>query len=91
MPASVAVIMRTRIAGLAVLLALAGCNLPIHPTYEFEALYAPAVATPSGINAALAAYASQICGSDPYGYTVLDEVFVGEAGPSYVRIRFACT
>jgi len=69
--------------------ALAGCAAPRHPTYEFEALYAPAVATPSGIKADLAAYAQQICGKD--GYDVLDQIFVGEAGPSYVRIRFACS
>ena len=80
--------MTMRIAGVAVFAALTGCNLPTHPTYEFEALYAPAVATPSGFKADLAAYAAQICGG---GYAVLDQVFVGEAGPSYVRIRFACS
>jgi hypothetical protein len=68
--------------------ALAACA-PRHPTYEFEALYAPAIATPSGIKADLAAYARQICGSG--SYDVLDQLFVGEAGPSYVRIRFGCS
>lgn len=68
--------------------ALAGCAGPRHPTYEFEALYAPAIATPSGIKADLATYAQRICGRD--GYDILDQLFVGDAGPSYVRIRFAC-
>jgi hypothetical protein len=80
--------MTMRIAGLACLAVLAGCASPRHPTYEFEALYAPAVVTPSGLKADLAAYALQICGG---GYDVLDQIFVGEAGPSYVRIRFACS
>ena len=80
--------MTVRIAGLSLLVALAGCAAPPHPTYEFEALYAPAVATPSGIRSDLAAYAAQICGG---GYDVLSQLFVGEAGPGYVRIRFACT
>jgi hypothetical protein len=80
--------MTVRIAGLACLVMLAGCAAPPHPTYEFEALYAPAVATPSGLKADLAAFAAQICGG---GYDVLDQIFVGEAGPSYVRVRFACT
>jgi hypothetical protein len=69
--------------------ALAACAGQHHPAYEFEALYAPAIATPSGIKADLAAYARQICGSS--GYDVLDQLFVGEAGPGYVRIRFACS
>jgi hypothetical protein len=68
--------------------ALSGCAGPVHPTYEFEALYAPAIATPSGIRAGLAAYAERICGRA--GYDVLDQLFVGEAGPGYVRIRFTC-
>jgi hypothetical protein len=68
---------------------LAACAGPAQPTYEFEALYAPAIATPSGIESDLAAYAGQICGRE--GHEVLDQVFVGEAGPSYVRIRFACS
>jgi hypothetical protein len=80
--------MTMRIAELGFLAALAGCAAPPHPTYEFEALYAPAVATPSGLKADLAAYAAQICGG---GYNVLDQIFVGEAGPSYVRVRFACS
>jgi hypothetical protein len=37
----------------------------------------------------LAAYARQICGSG--SYDVLDQLFVGNAGPGYVRIRFACS
>ena len=78
-----------RMACLMLLAALPACAGPVHPTYEFEALYAPAVATPSGIHADLAAYAAQVCGSG--GYNVLDQLFVGEAGPSYVRFRFACS
>lgn len=78
-----------RIAILMLAAALAACAGPAQPTYEFEALYAPAIATPSGIKADLAAYAGQICGRD--GYDVLDQLFVGEAGPGYVRIRFACS
>lgn len=69
--------------------ALAGCAGPRQPTYEFETAYSPAIATPSGVRADLAAYAQRICGSD--GYAVLDQLFVGEAGPSYVRIRFGCS
>jgi hypothetical protein len=69
--------------------ALAACALPRHPTYEFEAGYAPAIATPSGIMADLRGYAAQICGGS--GYDVLDQLFVGDYGPSYVRIRFACS
>lgn len=79
--------MRTLAAILAC--AVAGCAGPRHPTYDFEALYAPAIATPSSIKADLASYAQRICGSD--GYEILDQVFVGDAGPSYVRVRFACT
>ncbi|HEX2113670.1 MAG TPA: hypothetical protein VHM01_04620 [Alphaproteobacteria bacterium] len=78
-----------RCACLVLAAAVAGCAGPVHPTYEFEALYAPAIATPSGINSDLAAYAAQICGRGDYD--VLDQLFVGEAGPSYVRIRFACS
>jgi hypothetical protein len=78
-----------RIAWLVLVATLAGCAAPAHPTYEFEALYAPAIATPSGIKADLAAYARQICGSG--SYDVLDQLFVGNAGPGYVRIRFACS
>jgi hypothetical protein len=78
-----------RIAILLLGCALAACAAPQHPTYEFEALYAPAIATPSGIKADLAAYARQICGSG--SYDVLDQLFVGNAGPGYVRIRFACS
>jgi hypothetical protein len=78
-----------RIAVLMLGCALAACAGPRHPTYEFEALYAPAIATPSGIKADLAAYARQICGSG--SYDVLDQLFVGNAGPGYVRIRFACS
>jgi hypothetical protein len=70
-------------------MAMAGCAAPAQPTYEFEALYAPALATPSGLKADLAAYAQRICGRD--GYDVLDQLFVGDAGPGYVRIRFACS
>ena len=77
-----------RAAALIFACALWGC-IPRQPTYEFEALYAPAIATPSGIQADLAAYAQQICGGS--GYNVLDQLFVGEAGPSYVRIRFGCS
>jgi hypothetical protein len=75
--------------------ALAACALPHiphvprQPTYEFEAAYAPAIATPSGIKADLAAYAENICG--PGGYEVLEQLFVGEVGPNYVRIRFGCS
>jgi hypothetical protein len=78
-----------RIAGVMLIATLAGCAGPVHPTYEFEALYAPAIATPSGIRADLDAYAGRICGS--VGYDVLDQLFVGEAGPGYVRVRFACS
>jgi hypothetical protein len=78
-----------RIAWLVLVATLAGCAGPAQPTYEFQGLYAPAIATPSGIKSDLAAYASQICGRD--GYDVLDQLFVGDAGPGYVRIRFACT
>ena len=78
-----------RIACLLLVAALAGCARSVHPTYQFEALYAPAVATPAGIKSDLAAYASQICGTG--GYDVLDQLFVGEKGPGYVSIRFACS
>jgi hypothetical protein len=78
-----------RIAGLMLLAVLGACAAPIHPTYEFEAYYAPAIATPSGIESDLAAYAGQVCGES--GYDVLDQIFVGEGGPSYVRVRFACS
>lgn len=77
-----------RIAVLLLAGTLAAC-IGRHPTYEFEALYTPAIATPSGIKADLAAYAARICGED--GYNVLSQLFVGEAGPSYVHIRFACS
>ena len=77
------------ISVLAASAALAGCVRPPHPTYEFEALYAPAIATPSGIAADLRGYAAQICGDR--GYDMLDQIFVGDYGPSYVRIRFACS
>jgi hypothetical protein len=68
--------------------AAAGCAGPVHPIYEYEVSYAPNVPTPTAITSDLNAYASQICGSA--GYDVLDQVFVGDYGPSYVRIRFAC-
>jgi hypothetical protein len=72
-------------------LTLGACALggPVRPTYEFEASYAPNVAPPMAIAADLEAYASQICGA--VGYDVLDQIFVGEYGPGYVRIRFACS
>jgi hypothetical protein len=69
--------------------ALAACAKPVHPTYDFEASYGTLVAPPGAIAADLDAYASRICGSA--GYDVLDQVFVGEYGPSYVRFRFACS
>ena len=81
--------MRTQIACLGFLAVLAGCAGPVQPTYEFQALYDPAIATPSGIKSDLAAYASQICGQG--SYNVLDQLFVGDAGPGYVRIRFGCS
>jgi hypothetical protein len=70
------------------LFALTACAVPVHPTYEFETGYWPNVAPPTAVAADLQAYASQICGA--VGYKVLDRIFVGEYGPSYVRIRFAC-
>jgi hypothetical protein len=73
---------------MAAALATAGCAGPVHPTYEFAASYAPNVATPTGIAAELDAYAGRICGGA--GYDVLDQIFVGNYGPGYVRIRFAC-
>jgi hypothetical protein len=70
------------------LFALSACAGPVHPTYEFETGYGADVAPPTTIAADLQAYASQICGAA--GYEVLDQIFVGEYGPSYLRIRFAC-
>jgi hypothetical protein len=68
--------------------ALGACAGPMQPTYEFETGYFPNVAPPGAIAADLGAYAVRICGEA--GYTILDQIFVGDFGPSYVRIRFAC-
>lgn len=61
----------------------------IHPTYEFRADYGPAIATPEGIRRDLDDYATPICGRGDY--RILDRVFVGDGGPSYVRVLFGCT
>lgn len=76
------------LAGLGTM-ALEACAGPAHPTYEFEAGYAPAVVIPSSFRADLKAYAVQVCGRS--GYDVLDQIFVGEYGPSYVWVRFVCS
>jgi hypothetical protein len=81
--------MRSIRAMVVVAVALAACTGPVHPTYEFEAAYVPLVATPSAIAADLRDYARQICGRG--GHKVLDQLLVGEGGPNYVRVRFACS
>lgn len=74
---------------MALLALLSACvKPPVHPTYEFETGYGVNVAPPAAIAADLEAYATRICGAD--GYEILDQIFVGDYGPSYVRIRFAC-
>jgi hypothetical protein len=77
-------------AGLAALL-VGGCarGNDIRPVYEFQANYGDAVATPARITKDLDAYAAQICGKGDY--EMLDTLFVGDLGPSFVRIRFACS
>jgi hypothetical protein len=71
-------------------LLLAACAKPPHPVYEYETGYeGPGVASPQALEQELHDYAALVCGGR--GYDVLDQVFVGEAGPSYARFRFACT
>jgi hypothetical protein len=67
---------------------LTACARP-HPTYEFETGYlGPGVASPQALKEELRDYASLACGG--HDYKMLDQVFVGVAGPSYARYRFAC-
>lgn len=71
-----------------------GCALgacaPRHPTYDFETGYlGPGVASPQALDSELRDYASLACGGR--AYRVLDQVFVGETGPSYARFRFICS
>jgi hypothetical protein len=77
--------------GLAAAMPVGGCarGNDIRPIYEFQANYGDAVATPSRITQDLDAYAAEICGTA--AYETLDTLFVGDLGPSFVRIRFACS
>lgn len=70
-------------------LALLGACARPHPTYEYETGYlGPGVASPQALKEELHEYASLACGGRDY--RVLEQMFVGEAGPSYARYRFAC-
>ena len=78
-----------RPAFIALVLLLAACAKPRHPTYEYETGYWGAgVASPQALDQELREYASLVCGGRDWD--LLDQQFVGEYGPSYARFRFAC-
>lgn len=76
-------------AGLCASLLGACAAREISPTYEFRAGYGPGIVTPAAIRRDLDDYAAPICGHGDY--QILDRVFVGDGGPSYVHVVFGCT